>query len=786
MDVRILANRSAALLIAERPLEALADALAACHLADAPHQKAAHRVKQARRASGIGDKSPLLDLDFNSRLWTRGHGAPDALGVEAAVERANKLYRECLQTHIDASGARPEGRRATVTSAVDAYSEALAALDPSARGARAAALLSHAQAQLEHARELRVEKATPLVNEASDACVAAACLAPPDLDLEARGRQVVGKCRDALLAIVPSEASFLEYGDESRRDTVAPNTVAALSTAITRLSTAQQVEMFGMHFVPIKPLKPQTLKSVACGVAKRGKWVNAITSAGFGLCCGLPHLMIPGLYAEGSEPPMDWMQKRLGAIRTVERFNWWEEACIGDVDPTPPPAYVAAKHYALKNQVEFPMSWLAGDMLLVGHAMGLESIADIVPSTLPAEGGGQNVMTVTGVELDAFNAAACRVLWRVVRDCGNEEFLLQLLYSTTWSPAAFQAFQTAARAELADVNDARSARASDALLAHLERWASAAPAPLAEARAHHHARLDRCPDGTAATGCWMLKAERDRCEVLAYELTGDMPPMRTPTEARVASLLLADRSDDEMNAHAEPASVFPTLPLNALSADGDNVAGLSFMTRVERALRRRCAQLISVSASGAVCAQFVHGDISTIAPAMQLQGLHTVVWSNLCDYMSFEEFHKLARSVGSEGVVHHMHSMNWMNYVFGANLIDTYRMKEGRKKAVLELVKYGMKMQKLMLDKYNLSGVFRIPLPENPINTASHPLVFKLGYNWASTFAIAGRKRGFCNAQLLGTQPVIPLSRTGECTIHLLVTYDEETGLESTGAVQDL
>jgi hypothetical protein len=171
------------------------------------------------------------------------------------------------------------------------------------------------------------------------------------------------------------------------------------------MSPAHQVEAFGFPFTPLRALKkPAALFAHLDGVSADWKrWALATAHSGFELCCGLPHAMLPGLFNPGNDaPPTPWLHKRLGnSSCTPERLEWWSTAEMGDVDLTPPGAFVPAMRYALKNQAEFPLAWLEGDMLLVGHAMSLDSIADLVPETLPESGEAGGEMRVLGVELDS-------------------------------------------------------------------------------------------------------------------------------------------------------------------------------------------------------------------------------------------------------------------------------------------------------------------------------------------------------------------------------------------------
>ena len=53
----------------------------------------------------------------------------------------------------------------------------------------------------------------------------------------------------------------------------------------------------------------------------------------------------------------------------------------------------------------------------------------------------------------------------------------------------------------------------------------------------------------------------------------------------------------------------------------------------------------------------------------------TVDWSNICDYLSKEDFLKMAKAVSSKKTVHYVHFKNWTQYYKGASLLD-YKEKQ--------------------------------------------------------------------------------------------------------------
>ena len=67
--------------------------------------------------------------------------------------------------------------------------------------------------------------------------------------------------------------------------------------------------------------------------------------------------------------------------------------------------------------------------------------------------------------------------------------------------------------------------------------------------------------------------------------------------------------------------------------------------------------------------QAVLGEIKGLNPA-------AIEWSNIPDYLTFEEFFSVARKCSVQGTKHSFHLMNWTYKIFGANLVDYVSIDE--------------------------------------------------------------------------------------------------------------
>lgn len=151
---------------------------------------------------------------------------------------------------------------------------------------------------------------------------------------------------------------------------------------------------------------------------------------------------------------------------------------------------------------------------------------------------------------------------------------------------------------------------------------------------------------------------------------------------------------------------------------------------------------------------------------------HTMIWSNVLDYLFPTDFHKVARACCTKGgTVHFGSSMNWVCNTRGACLLD-YPVREARVQ-VLE------KTTAWIREEYERAGMqyLRWPPPENPLNNVAvllEPMFFPA---WADHwFGVARRGGQTCRVAehtgFAGGTFRSPLTSQGSSSVHLAWTYD--------------
>ncbi|CAG8588780.1 5417_t:CDS:2, partial [Paraglomus occultum] len=152
--------------------------------------------------------------------------------------------------------------------------------------------------------------------------------------------------------------------------------------------------------------------------------------------------------------------------------------------------------------------------------------------------------------------------------------------------------------------------------------------------------------------------------------------------------------------------------------DRRNVAGSSSTLRMASKTRRASSRVvptkkrvlkISLYKAGLTTADCVWLSRNRFKP-------YTVIWSNICDYCTKNDFHTIARSVSSPWTTHIMHSMNWPKQTFGA-MIDDILDNEIRAQCLAK-AKIIIRRMGLMFDG---SGYFDYRnLKENPNNIGDY------------------------------------------------------------------
>ena len=152
----------------------------------------------------------------------------------------------------------------------------------------------------------------------------------------------------------------------------------------------------------------------------------------------------------------------------------------------------------------------------------------------------------------------------------------------------------------------------------------------------------------------------------------------------------------------------------------------------------------------------------------------TMSWSNVLDYIDHSVFHDMAQKCSKYGdTIHFGYSMNWKSDVWGTSLIDYAgeQCTEARK----NIIDISNSATQEIFKEFDLDKYFRLPLPQNPINTAAHALEVRQYKAWAEYFFSIARADGLsCHVANIERAFSSPLSRTGSSTVAFTWTYDPD------------
>jgi hypothetical protein len=176
--------------------------------------------------------------------------------------------------------------------------------------------------------------------------------------------------------------------------------------------------------------------------------------------------------------------------------------------------------------------------------------------------------------------------------------------------------------------------------------------------------------------------------------------------------------------------------------------------------------------------ELICAKVETIIDEIASKRAWTMSWSNIIDYIDHSKFHQMARECSKySNTIHFGYSMNWTSDVWGTNLIDYAgeHLTEARK----HLLDTSIKLEKTVFEKFGWDRHFRLPLPQNPINTVAKTLEIQHYKAWAEYFFSTARQNGlFCHvADIEPNFSSSPLSRTGDSTIAFTWTYDPDVQL---------
>ncbi|GMH42350.1 hypothetical protein BSKO_10269 [Bryopsis sp. KO-2023] len=422
----------------------------------------------------------------------------------------------------------------------------------------------------------------------------------------------------------------------------------------------------------------------------------------------------------------EYILRRLGTT-CREDLMWWLTAPIGNVRDRP--EWKAKRGYATDALHSFGNVWPRPIDLRFGKThvgvgyvdLGVLVAANYVGSE---EDGG---IKFVGYETSVYSTAKTGVLAEMFHMGAPVDCILQVWYSSAWSAETMKVFRSAL------LGLTKKGSLPKAALAVCKFWLGVPQIPLLVAQ-EKWLRLHPQHHNIPAN----LVKKRDRTEVMQYMLTGRL----LLEDCEVGSVVMFGNPPDLPHlVHEE--SVLWLVSFEEISMLNNN-GRHSVMHCVVETLRSRISKARALFLDGKMEVDLrlkgvtagdekVQRDIAEMEP-------WTMSWSNLCDYSSEKDFHKMLKACSVRNTVHYMHTMNWLIQVKGTDLNDYMTIPEGfpDQRTLFKSAKHWVKE----MAKKSAKGILLSPPVYHPNNIVHAYHAGKFFDSWLQNFLKAGGVKG--------------------------------------------
>ncbi|CAB9497422.1 expressed unknown protein [Seminavis robusta] len=353
-------------------------------------------------------------------------------------------------------------------------------------------------------------------------------------------------------------------------------------------------------------------------------------------------------------------------------------------------------------------------------AVGFVDLGLLIDSTFRSD-MSTAPMLFRGFDANSFVVARTMVFWEMMQSPKVEpRWVVQVWYSTVWSKRATNEFLAAARRVVANecADEERHPATVRVLLHH---WSNSKGVGLKKIVRR------RGPLRNESSDALYFAAKDDRVEMLRYHLTGSFGLQGDAPCS--GSILMFDNPLKIVK--SERHSVFETLSLKDVVCSEEWNG--SFFQTAEKVKEARVRTLMEHAQAGRVkvklSVSLLDPDLTSPAIA-EIRELNpkSISWSNILDYMTPSEFHKVAKAC-SETAIHSGYSMNWTRDVFGAHLIDYPTTS-------MEIIRDAERKSELEVKKLckGRGRIFSVPFQHNPLNTTISLLASRCHSYWAAHF----------------------------------------------------
>ena len=532
-------------------------------------------------------------------------------------------------------------------------------------------------------------------------------------------------------------------------------------------SEESQIKVFGRRIAPMPNFWMELKKEgYPHGIVKQ--WADQYLRTAFEQAHGLPHLMEMRIKMGNYEAsPKDWI-KRIG-IPDKDKLDWFlnQPRRRGDIFPRDNTisAYSPFIRHSFSNQAYRKEVLHKGTTHV---AVGFVDLGVLFAATLqgpPSPRYQGQSLHFLGIDMSSYAVAKSLVIWEMLQQTpvGSNDgqrhcrAIAQAWFSATWSDGTEKVVKAAIdRLHKKPPNNFPDDVQVACILNH---WKGASSTSLKNARQQWSSHTS-----CARSSIGYLERKIDRVAMAKYELSGDFALEGPPVSG---NMLMFDcpegteppASDETVFSALDWKDVADLLTPRKTILQAAEEFALNNVSKVANWARN---DLVTVSL---VCAK-VEDKVDLITGARPW----TMSWSNVLDYMSPSEFHRLARRCSVHGdTIHFGYSMNWVIDVFGTNIIDFQGQPPQARKEIVDVSNENVERSYKMLgwDRY-----LRLPPPCNPINTTSNYCLEMIHYkDWAKHFFNFGRRDGPCSVAHVEHTVGSPLSPTGGSTVAFTWTY---------------
>ena len=306
------------------------------------------------------------------------------------------------------------------------------------------------------------------------------------------------------------------------------------------------------------------------------------------------------------------------------------------------------------------------------------------------------MLTFLGIDASVVSILKCKILYQMLKNQADASSILQVWFSSAWTNKAQVEFQNAVT-NLIDSNEIETGE-EDLLVHWKESKIDAEAAKQIWSRTYLRDVLTY-----PFEACANLKNECDRVDYARYLFTGVIFADETKTKHGNVTMFCMPKN--LVVRKAENENFYYTFNFNHSEFEYKG----TLMKSMENLMMKKTQDLLGLVRVGKVLMDFKIATIGTDVWSLTtlfrfIQGNpRTMDWSNICDYMSKEDFIEMARHYKSKDIIHLVRIKNWTRCYKGANIFDYKEKMPVIKEA---LTSYNLWTRELILESENYSKMW--------------------------------------------------------------------------------